>query len=837
MFTKILKFGGSSLASSLAIANVLEIIATARESGENNAIVVSAIGKTTNRLVEAAELAQRDNRSFVSCIGDIEEEHLKLAQAFFGKKSSVVEQATFAPLFEDLRNILDGISLVKEVTLRMLDFVMSFGERLSALLISSLLQEKLAASEFIDARILVKTDNHFGNAKVLFAQTMENVTSYFAHPRPLPVITGFIGSTLSGETTTLGRGGSDYTAALFGQMLGVREIEIWTDVNGVMTADPRKVSKAFSLAALTYEEAMELSHFGAKVIYPPSLQPALLARIPLLVKNTFQPSFPGTRVFSSKPPSEQAITGISSMKEIALLRVCGSGMIGIAGISMRLFGALARQNISVIFISQASSEHTICFAVPLQCAELAKNTVEEEFRLEIQSHQIDGVIVEPHCSILAVIGENMRNTPGISGKVFQALGKNGINVIAIAQGSSELNISFVVAKTDESKALNALHDAFFLSGIKSVHLFLVGTGRVGSALLEQISRHALFLEQEQHVNLKIVGIANRHKMFFEPQGVALSQWRTVLESTTQLSSIENFVRTMKDLNLPNSVFLDCTASSSVADAYENILDASISVVTPNKRANSGSFATYQKLKQSAQKRNVKYFYETNVGAGLPVISTLNDLLVSGDEVLKIEAVLSGTLSYVFHCFNGNDRFSEIIRRAKEKGLTEPHPREDLSGKDVARKLLVLAREMGIALEEADIMVESLVPESCQNIEAVDEFFHCLSRYDDEFEARRAAACKGNQVLRYIATLYQMPSVDKPLPVLPKKDLPVHAGVSLQAVSQDHPFYSLSGTDNIISFTTKRYFERPLVIKGPGAGTDVTAAGVFADILRVASYLT
>jgi aspartokinase/homoserine dehydrogenase 1 len=571
---------------------------------------------------------------------------------------------------------------------------------------------------------------------------------------------------------------------------------------------------------MTYEEAMELSHFGAKVIHPPTMHPAMENKIPIRIKNTFNPAFEGTIINTKSDSHQFSIRGISSIDEIALIRVQGGGMVGVAGIAQRIFSALAGKQINIILISQASSEHSLCFAVLPKYANAAKKAIQQELYFEIKERLILDPIVETNLSIIAVVGENMRKTPGISGKVFQALGKNGINIVAIAQGSSELNISLVISSDNEAKALNALHDAFFLSIVKTVNLFIVGTGLVGSTLLKQINNQTDFLAREHMLNIKIIGLANDMKMLIDANSIDPACWNAKLNEEGKKTDLDYFIGEMKKLNLPNSIFVDCTASDKVSLTYKGILDASISVVTPNKRANAGSFDYYQSLKQSALKHNIKFLFETNVGAGLPIINTLNDLVSSGDKVLKIEGVMSGTLSFLFSSFTNGKAFSRIVREAREKGYTEPDPREDLNGMDVARKILILARETGLSLELKDIKVENLVPEEARHTKSIEDFFLKLEEFDNYFEHKRKCAESKGNVLRYIATLKNG-----------------KAEVSLQEVNSRHPFYSLSGSDNIFAFYTKHYQDSPIVIKGPGAGADVTASGVFADIIRISNYLS
>jgi len=671
----------------------------------------------------------------------------------------------------------------------------------------------------IDSRNLIKTNSDFNAAQVDFETTNRNIAEQMSAETGVYVMGGFVASNDNDVTTTLGRGGSDFSAAIVAAGLKADEVEIWTDVDGVMTADPRKVKKAFSLIEMTYEEAMEMSHFGAKVLHPPTVQPALDNQIPIRIRNTFNPSFVGTLITNSTQDTDP-VKGISSIGDVALMSVQGSGLIGVTGIAGRLFTTLARNRVNIILITQASSEHSISFAVLPKDADRAKKAIEEEFVFEMRSHLINHITIEKNLAIVAVIGSNMRNVIGISGRMFQALGKNGVNIRAIAQGSSELNISAVLSKADVTKSLNALHEAFFLSDTHSLNLYIVGTGLIASTLLTQIKQQYNYLLDKQLLEVKLVGITNTQKMCFDEDGFALEKWQQTLEEVGEPAKLADFVEKMIQQNLPNSIFIDCTASDKPIPYYENILKESISIVTPNKIANSSEFQHYLKYKELARKYGVKFLYETNVGAGLPVITTLNDLLRSGDEVLKIEAVLSGSLSFIFNNFTGDAKFSTIVGQAKERGYTEPDPRDDLSGKDVARKVLILSRELGQSIEIEDIAVENILPEACLKAKTVDSFFTALAKNDQHFTDLRNAASADGKVLRFLATIEQ----DK-------------ASVALKAVSPDNPFYGLSGSDNMIVFRTVRYNERPLVIKGPGAGAEVTAAGVFAEIISIANYLS
>jgi aspartokinase/homoserine dehydrogenase 1 len=817
---KILKFGGSSIQSPERIENVIKIINNTLLENQITAIIFSALGGITDKLIKLSVLAAGGDKNYANLLNEIKEIHMNVVKTLIKSKHKASVLEKISAVLNELSEIIHGIYMVKDIAYRTQDFIMSFGEILSAYIIYEILTSRNIEAEFLDSRQLIKTDSHFGNAHIIFDETNKKIRNYFSSHKKLQIVTGFIGSTKNDETTTLGRGGSDYTASIIGAALNASEIEIWTDVDGVMTADPRKVKKTFSIEHLSYEEAMEMSHFGAKVIYPSAMQPTMEKKIPICIKNTFNLSFKGTVISDKKERVKFLIKGISSITDIALLRIQGSGMVGVSGIAGRLFNALARYNINIILITQASSEHSICVAIMPQFIDQAKAIIQEEFKLELTAHWIDKIIVENELSIIAIVGENMRHTPGIAGRMFQALGKNGVNVVAIAQGSSELNISAVIRKTDEAKALNALHDAFFLSETKSINLFLVGVGLIGTTLMNQIKSHLEYLKNKQLLDIRIIGLADIDKMVFNSAGIDIFHWKDLFSSSTEKTDMKEFVNNMITLNLSNSIFIDCTASDEVVSYYDKIIDSSISIVTPNKRASSGSLKNYKYLKELTQKRGIKFLYETNVGAGLPVISTLNDLLISGDKIYKIEAILSGSLSFIFNNLNENRKFSEVVLEAREKGYTEPDPRDDLSGLDVARKILILARETGKELELDDIQVENLVPENCRDAESIEDFFSELKKADHLFLEKQNLVYQKGKVLRYIASLENG-----------------KISVRLQAIGPEHPFYSLSGSDNIISFTTQRYTDRPLVIKGPGAGAEVTAAGVFADIIRIASYLS
>ena len=812
---KIIKFGGSSAATPERIKSIIGIIKP--RLNEEVALVFSAFGGVTDQLIQISLLAVAGNASYRERLQALEKRHLDSVRALvdISKQGSILAQVKIQ--INELEDVLHGIFLVKERTPRTLDYVMSFGERLSAYIISEAFKDNGCETEFLDARNVIRTDNQFGNAKVNFEITNKLIQDHFKHHTAVQVITGFVATSESGETTTLGRSGSDYTAAIFAGALHASALEIWTDVDGIMTADPRLVKKAFTVPQISYEEAMELSHFGAKVIFPATMQPAMAHRIPIWVKNTFNPGAIGTLI-SATSVNGKLIKGISSMNNISLLNVQGSGLLGVVGVSMRLFSTLAREKVNVILISQASSEHSICIAIESEVANKAKAAIEREFNYEIRDELIDEVKVEPGLSIIAVVGDGMKHHPGTSGRMFSALGKNGVNVVAIAQGSSERNISTVIQQADISKALNALHDSFFLSDKKTVHMFLVGTGLIGKTLVQQVHDQFQKLCDLNRLEVKLVGVANSKKMLFDENGLTLNTCIGQMNASGEPMNLKEYMHKMTGLNLPSSVFVDCTSSEEVSSQYEGVLNSNISIVTPNKRANSGSYACYQKLKSITQQRGVRFLYETNVGAGLPVINTLNDLLLSGDRVIRIEAVLSGTLNFIFSSFAPGKKFSSVVEEAKSKGYTEPDPRDDLSGTDVARKILILAREAGVTLELSDIEIENLVPPDCRAETGVIPFLTKLRDHDNHFENILTTVEKKGEKLRYQAVLENG-----------------KAKVKLGSVANGHPFYSLSGSDNIILLTTERYHERPMVIRGPGAGAEVTAAGVFADIIRIGNY--
>ncbi len=814
---KVLKFGGSSVKNKENILKVFDILSSQYHNKGEYTVVVSAFGGITDQLISMSNLAADGDIAYLDVFKEFSDRHHNTAL-------EILSEETYSKIKEELdnnhltlKNLLHGIFLVRESSPRTMDYVLSFGERNSAFIIASAFNERGIPASYLDARKIITTDKSFGSAIVNFKLTEEKTSLFYKNNAAvLHVVTGFIAADLGGLTTTLGRGGSDYTASILSSVLGAEMLEIWTDVDGVLTCDPRKVKKAFTIPSLSYSEAMELSHFGAKVIYPPTIQPALLKDIPIYIRNTFNPSFRGTLINKETEASlAKEITGLSSLSDISLLRLQGSGMVGIPGISGRLFSALAKRGINVILITQGSSEHSISFAVKDMDALDAKAAIEDEFEKEINKKHLGEVEIENKLSIIAVVGEQMRNIPGVAGKLFTALGKNGVNVVAIAQGSSELNISFVVHSNDSVKALNLIHDSFFLSDFRTVHLFMLGVGLIGGTLLDQINSNAKKLLEQEQLELKISGLSNSKKMVFSENGIDLNSWKEVLLGSENVSSPSAFVDNMITLNLANSIFIDSTANAEIPLQYEKILGANVSIVTPNKVATSSSYKDYIKLKSLAKKKNIDFLYETNVGAGLPIISTIKNLMSSGDRIIKLDAVLSGTISYIFNTFNSSLSFSSVVKDAQEKGLTEPDPRDDLGGTDVKRKITILAREAGIPLEMSDVKLDNILPKSCLEAKDVEAFYRELEENDSMFNTMVLKAENDNKKLRYVACLENG-----------------KASVKLVNVSEDNPFYSLEGSDNMIALTTNRYSNRPLVVKGPGAGADVTAAGVFAEILSI-----
>jgi aspartokinase/homoserine dehydrogenase 1 len=813
---KVLKFGGSSVKNVENINKVLDILEDKIKRGEKFTVVCSAMGGITDLLIKMSELAADGKDEYIAYYHQFKDRHESTAKTLLGDTNYLLIAEELDQNYSVLKDLLKGIFLVREVSPRTMDYVLSFGERNSNYIVTQALLKRGIEATYLDARKIIVTNKDFGAAKVNFDITNKKIAEYYGKHNEIQIVTGFIASDSGGLTTTLGRGGSDYTAAILTGALNASELEIWTDVDGVLTSDPRRVKQAFTVDRLSYAEAMEMSHFGAKVIYPPTIQPAMSRSIPIYIKNTFNPSHPGTKIHNETDENFRSpIKGISALTNVALMNLEGSGMMGTPGISGRLFSTLASAKINVILITQASSEHSISFAIADKDAQRAKELIQEEFQKEINSNNIAQIGIDEEQVIIAVIGEKMKSVPGVAGNLFNSLGKNGINVSAIAQGSSELNISFVIKKDDQSKAMNLIHDSFFLSEQKSINVFSIGVGLIGGTLLRQIEDQRDYLRDDLSLNLKIAGLSNSRKMMFDEEGIDTLQWKEKIEASTTPANVRNFVDRMVEMNLPNTIFIDNTASGDVPEFYKEILGESISIVTPNKIATSSSYAHYLDLKNTAKRNNVQFLFETNVGAGLPVISTLQGLINSGDRIEKIEAVVSGSLSYIFNNFDGSKPFSDLVMEAKELGYTEPDPRDDLSGSDVRRKIIILTREAGIKIEAEDVDLEPILPKSCIEADGIDAFFEALRSENNYFKSLIEDAKSEGKVLRVIASMNNG-----------------KAKISLQAVGPESPFYSLQMSDNMIVFTTKRYNKRPLIVRGPGAGAEVTAGGVFSDIIAI-----
>lgn len=816
----VLKFGGSSVSNGPRIGNIAQLIKPRVQSRQELAIVVSALGGITDKLIRTATEASLGKEKYLRSFGEIKSIHFDVIQEL-GFKESDKLFGLLEENFDTLADLLKGVYLVREASLRTMDYILSFGERNSALIISEYFNTYGIVSHFCDAREIIKTNKNFGNAKVSFEKTYPLVKEYFTEKMgSLAIVTGFIASDIGGLTTTLGRGGSDYTAAIIAGALDAEALEIWTDVDGVLTSNPRIVKNAYTIPRLSYDEAMEMSHFGAKVIYPPTIQPALSKNIPIYIKNTFNPTFAGTLISKDiVTEGRRKITGVSSISEVSLITLEGSGLVGIPGTAARLFNILGKNEINVIMITQASSEHSICFAVIEKDSDIAVDSLSDEFKKEIESKLIKPIKCENQLSLIAVIGEKMRSVPGVAGSLFKSLGNNGINVIAIAQGSSELNITIAINQKDEHKALNLVHDAFFLSQNRRLNLFLVGVGLIGGTLLKQIKKQQKALIKEKNLDIRVIGVANSRKMIFESEGLELNDWSASLNNEGAKSELSKFIDKMVGFNMANSIFIDCTATHLLKDFYPQILENNISISTANKVAASDKYENYKRLQEIALKNNVQFLYETNVGAGLPVISTLDGLVKSGDEVESIKAVISGSLSFIFNNYSPKKSFKELILAAREKGYTEPDPRDDLSGQDIKRKIIILSRVAGYPIESEDVDVQAILPQACMDAKGIDEFFVELENHDSHFREMIEKAHREEAKLRYIASLVNG-----------------KASITLEMVKSDSPFYNLGSTDNMIVLHTKRYKERPLVIQGPGAGADVTAAGVFAEIIQLGSAI-
>ena len=811
---KVLKFGGSSVGSTEALLSTISIIKSEAAKGQVS-IVLSAMQGTTDALIEAGRRAEQGDDGYIGVISQIGERHIETIKELFGNGERTEVADFVETTVKELEDLCEGVRLLRELSPKTLDRILSFGEITSTKIVSAKLTADGVANSWADSRSLIKTDSHHGSAAVVFPETNKQIQEYFDSTEArIHIFPGFISSDKDGYTTTLGRGGSDYTAAIIAAAIDADVLEIWTDVSGMMTADPRFVKNVRQIPNITYREAMELSHFGAKVIYPPTIQPVMAKGIPILVKNTFEPEASGTLIESESTAESGMIRGITSIDNIAVLSLEGSGMVGIPGFSKRLFDALSRSQINVILITQSSSEHSICVAVEDKYAETARAAVDGEFEYEINVGRIEPLGVETGFAILALVGDNMKEHTGVSGRMFTTLGNNGVNIHAIAQGSSERNISAIISSRDVRKAVNTLHEEFFSDGSKQINLYIAGVGTVGKRLIDQLEKQHQHLLDELRLNVRVVGIANSKAALLADEGIDLARFAVDLTSA-EPSTIATFTDAIIERNLRNSIFVDVTASDSVVEQYRKLLSKSVSVIACNKIAASSEFDNYARLKDTAREFAANFFFETNVGAGLPVITTLNDLLRSGDKVRRIEAVLSGTLNFVFNNYDGLRPFAEVVRQAQDEGYTEPDPRLDLSGTDVARKILILARESGRRMEMGDIANEGFLPQSCLQ-GTVEDFYAEMLAHESHFRTLLDNAMSEGKMLKYIASLNDG-----------------KASVGLQSIGADHNFANLSGKDNAVLFYTDRYPEQPLVIKGAGAGADVTAAGVFADIVRSA----
>ncbi len=813
----VLKFGGTSVGSAETIQQIYAIVQQ-KSLQQKTIVVVSAMGGITDVLLHAGVAASSGNEMYKDIIKQIEERHFAAAKLLLPVQLQSGTLSILKKYCNEIYDICNGIFLLQELSPRTKDKLMSYGELMSSQLIADYFNSKNLQSLWKDSRDLILTNSFFSQANVIQPQTNTQVQNFFFETKTnVIVLPGFIAANGDGITTTLGRGGSDYTASIIAAAVHAKHLEIWTDVSGMMTADPRLVQNVKIIPSISYHEAMELSHFGAKVIYPPTIQPVLSKNIPVHIKNTFAPDDAGTIIQSNAIQTNHLISGISSINNIALLSLEGSGMIGVPGFSKRLFEALSNEGVNVILITQASSEHSICVGIDAAGISKAKQAVDAAFANEIALLKLEPLMVETNLSIVALVGGSMKNHQGISGKMFGSLGRNGINIRAIAQGSSERNISAVIATKDVRKAVNVLHEYFFETTYRQVNLFIAGVGNVGTRLLMQIAQQQAYLREHLRLQINVVGIANSKQCYIKEDGIDLNNWQQLLQESS-LCTTPQFIEQIIDLNLRNTVFADVTANETIAKFYNSLLVKSIAVVACNKIAASSSYNEYNKLKQSAREFNASFLFETNVGAGLPIISTLNDLKKTGDTIHRIEAVLSGTLNFVFNNYNGKLSFAEVVKQAQDEGYTEPDPRLDLSGVDVMRKILILGREAGYSIEMEDIVNHSFLPDACMQ-GTVSDFYETMLQYEEHFRELLMNAQKAKCILKFVATLYINDSGE------------VKASVGLQHISPEHNLYHLYGKDNVVLFYTQRYKDQPLVIKGAGAGAEVTASGVFADIMR------
>ncbi|MCK9205826.1 MAG: bifunctional aspartate kinase/homoserine dehydrogenase I [Salinivirgaceae bacterium] len=812
----VLKFGGTSVADAKRIRQISGIIGQ-YEGSKKLAIVVSALSGVTNMLEECGKQALQNQKKYIDLIKEIEDRHFEIINQLVDPKNRSEIAAHIQLLCNEAEDICQGISILNEYSDRSKAKLLSLGERMSAGVISSALNHLGHRNHLLDTRNLIITDSNYLSGRVNHPVSEKNTVTAFKDIEGIAIVPGFISKNELSEPTTLGRGGSDFTAALLANYLEAEQIDIWTDVNGMLTASPKIVSSAYTIPALSYEEAMELSHFGAKVIYPPTIQPALEKKIPIRIKNTFEPGHEGTLIGPNPVGNGHNVKGFSSIDNISLITVSGSGMVGVQGIAMRVFKAMSLANVNVMFITQSSSEHTICIGVESQRAKEACRFIDEEFENEILRQKVNRATYEDKLTIVAMVGDKMKESIGLAGRAFKLLGDNGVNIRAIAQGGTERNISMVIADKDTKKALNVLHDGFFLSKYRKIHLYNIGVGTVGGTMLEQLKEQASFLKEEYAIDIKLAGVANSKKMLFNAKGIALDNWKFDLLSQGESMNINGFIQKIKELNLRNSIFIDNTASQDITAIYKQIAEMNIPIVASNKIMASSPLEQVSEFKKEVKKRGLKFLHETNVAAGLPVLKTIEDLVASGDKILKIQAVLSGSLNFIFNTISEKVTFSEAVIQAREKGLTEPDPSIDLSGLDVRRKILILARTSGYQLELDDVAKNEIIPEKELKAASFEDLLKNLTKNNAAVENLRVKASKEGKKLRYVAEFDNGKAV-----------------TGLQSVDVNHPAYHLDGMDNIILLYTRRYHEQPLVVKGAGAGPGVTASGVFADVMRLAN---